>query len=354
MTGGDGVDWAWVAGALERWFAGHARALPWRGGGRSGYRALVSEAMLQQTQVSRVVGAFERFVDRFPDAVSLASAEEGDVLALWSGLGYYRRARSLHAAAKAVVERHGGEVPGDVASLMALPGVGRYTAGAISSIVFGAREPLVDGNVVRVLTRVCGDDWAADDPAAVRETWARAASYVAASVEPGVANEALMELGATVCTKRSPSCGLCPLASGCAARRRGLQDSLPRAKRRVARRRVWHQVVVVRDDAGGVLMERRGEDGLWASLWQPIGVDGARRVTRSELERGLGVTLSSRLGKFVHQTTHREVVVEVYLGALAGRSAVRGAFVRVEDLGGLGLSSVHRRALGLAGVLEGR
>ena len=346
------IDWAWVARALERWFASNARDLPWRGAGRSGYRALVSEAMLQQTQVSRVVEAFDRFMNRFPDVESLAAADEADVLELWSGLGYYRRARSLHAAAKAVVETHAGTVPSDATKLLALPGVGRYTAGAISSIVFGEPEPLVDGNVVRVLTRLCGDDWAADDPEAVKTTWERAESFADAAGQPGVANEALMELGATICTKRSPACGICPLAARCVANKTDRAEDIPLAKRAVPRTVLWHQLVVVRDDAGGVLMDRRGDDGLWAGLWQPIGLDGGKRATKASLESELGVRLGSRLDRFEHLTTHRRVRGEGYEAALDGDPPGRSGFVEPSAVLARGLSSVHRRVLGLAGVVR--
>jgi A/G-specific adenine glycosylase len=158
-----------LPGPLEAWFPAAARALPWRER-RSGYHALVSEVMLQQTQVARVVEAFRAFVARFPGPAELAAAPEHEVLALWQGLGYYRRARHLHAAARAVCERHGGEVPADAASLRALPGIGRYTAGAISSIAFGRREPIVDGNVLRVLSRAAGRATRVGDPA--DERWA--------------------------------------------------------------------------------------------------------------------------------------------------------------------------------------
>lgn len=344
-TGSDEIDWGWVSGQISAWFSENARDLPWRREGRSGYHGLVSEAMLQQTQVSRVVISFARFVERFPDVHALAAADEAEVLEMWSGLGYYRRARSLHNAAKQVVDAFSGSVPSDIESLMSLPGVGRYTAGAIASIVYDERVPIVDGNVIRVLTRLLGDEWAADEKRAIDATWERAGRFVDLSSDPSSANEGLMELGATVCTKASPSCGSCPLRSRCVAHATDRAASIPLPKQAVARQKLWHQLVLVSDNRGRVLMEQRGEEGLWAGLWQPIGEDGVRRCTKSRLSELLGVEVGTRLEKFVHLTTHREVVIEVYEGEPVSVKASRGEFVEREAVFARGLSSVHTGVL---------
>ncbi len=175
-----------IARSLEAWFVDAAREMPWRITPRDPYWSLVSEFMLQQTQVSRVLEKFGPFVERFPSIQSLAEADEEEVLGEWSGLGYYRRARMLHACAKAVVEPHNGVIPSDVESLMALPGIGRYTAGAMASMVFGDREPLVDGNVMRVLQRLHNVDQQQTDPATIKWAWERATRLVEASTNPGV------------------------------------------------------------------------------------------------------------------------------------------------------------------------
>ncbi|MFG0315432.1 MAG: A/G-specific adenine glycosylase, partial [Phycisphaerales bacterium] len=192
--------------ALEAWFRASARELPWRTDTRDPYRSLVSELMLQQTQVSRVIEKFGPFLERFPTVEALAAAPEDDVLAAWSGLGYYRRARLLHACAKAIVEHHDGVVPDSLDDLLELPGIGRYTAGAIASMVFGQRAPIVDGNVARVLLRVHNKPVPQTEKTTIDWAWQRAEELVGACDDPAVFNEAMMELGATVCVPKGPRC----------------------------------------------------------------------------------------------------------------------------------------------------
>jgi A/G-specific adenine glycosylase len=195
--------------ALLAWFDRNRRELPWRRT-RDPYAIWLSEVMLQQTQVATVIPYWERFLARFPTVTALAEAPLDEVLSLWSGLGYYSRARNLHRAANEVVARHGGALPASHAALLALPGFGRYTAGAVASIAFGLPEPLVDGNVARVFSRACAIEGAPGDREREKKLWAEAARWVQGE-RPGELNQALMELGATVCTARSPRCGLCPL-----------------------------------------------------------------------------------------------------------------------------------------------
>jgi A/G-specific adenine glycosylase len=304
---------------VERWFRAASRDLPWRRV-RTPYTTLVSEAMLQQTQVSRVVGRFEAFVERFPDVATLAAAPEQAVLAAWQGLGYYRRARNLHAAAKAVVDRHRGEVPAELAQLRELPGVGAYTAGAIASIGHGRVAAIVDTNVARVLLRVAGRPGSTADPASMRWCWERAEALVRLAESPSRFNEGLMELGSTVCTSSSPRCGTCPVRDACAARREGTVDRIPAAKPKAARKRVFfHVAVCVR--AGRILLERRGDHGLWSGLWQPPTVECEDRLTAADVARRLGTGPLVARGEVEHRTSHRDVTFVLFAatGGRAGR-----------------------------------
>lgn len=346
-----------ITGRLCAWFEREQRALPWRAPPRrpskrnerrDPYRSFVSEAMLQQTQVSRVIERFGSFMDRFPNVRTLAAAPEHDVLAEWSGLGYYRRARNLHAAAKAIVDRHSCKVPDNVESLLDLPGAGRYTAGAIASIVFNQRVPAVDGNVQRVLLRLEGRD--ADESARKRESWVwlRAEELVRAAESPGEFNEGLMELGALVCTPRKPRCGECPLAGVCEARRRGIEGEIPAPKKRPnARPTVFHAVAVLRDGADRVALVCRENPGLWRGLWQPPGLErDDRPPTRAELSRATGAARLTSVGGFRFLTTHRVVQFSVWRG-----NAPKGAKARRFELFGrrewpsLPLATPHRRIL---------
>ena len=215
---------------LLAWYDAEKRAMPWRLS-TDPYRVWVSEIMLQQTTVSTVIPYYGRFLKRFPDVAALAGADEDEVLRLWAGLGYYSRARNLHRAAQAVVSEHGGRLPGTLAGLRSLPGVGRYTAAAVASIAFGLPAELVDGNVIRVYARLFALRGDPKSPALQAKVWALAAEHLDHR-RPGDWNQALMELGATVCSPVGPECGRCPLAEDCLARRRGLQDSIPLPARR--------------------------------------------------------------------------------------------------------------------------
>ncbi|GAB4546165.1 MAG: A/G-specific adenine glycosylase [Phycisphaerales bacterium] len=336
-----------VARAIEDWFRAHARRLPWREtderGERDPYHALVSEFMLQQTQVSRVVDRFSAFVDRFPDVQSLATAPEEDVLAMWSGLGYYSRAKRLHAAAKAIVTEYGGRVPKDVEDLRSLPGVGRYTAGAIASMVFGERAALVDGNVQRVLVRLHGEERRLADRATEAWSWERAGVLVERCGDPGVFNEGLMELGATVCTPRGARCSACPVRAWCVAAASGRQEELPLPKAKATRCEVWHGVAVcVRE--GRVLLIKRPSEGLWADLWAPPSVERADRApTPAEIEALVGAS-GSPIEGFTHETTHRRVRFLLWRVELKPTREPGGArWCSVEEVRSLGVSNAHLR-----------
>jgi A/G-specific adenine glycosylase len=369
---------------LVAWFANAKRDLPWRdlpAGRRDPYRTLVSEAMLQQTQVSRVVEKFRAFIERFPTVDALAAADERDVMTQWAGLGYYRRARNLHAAARHVVERCGRTFPSDVEGLLELPGVGRYTAGAIASLALGRPAPIVDGNVARVMLRVQGRDLDPQAPATTAWAWEQAATFASAAGErAGEANEALMELGATVCTPgANPSCGACPLSERCEARRLGVQDRIPKPKKAKAPTKWWMAVLVIRDDQGRLLCERRGPEGLWAGLRQPVTLEaqGAGEVEQAWLAEPTGACRGVRFAKVAaikRQLTHRSLTVEVHEATVTAATATRltraaigpaiglaggqgtgleRRWMTPEALAGAGLSRAHEAALAAAGVVFG-
>jgi A/G-specific adenine glycosylase len=260
---------AFIAPALLAWHAQHGRHdLPWQRE-RAAYRVWVSEIMLQQTQVATVIPYFERFTSRFPDVAQLAAAPIDEVLHLWTGLGYYARARNLHKAARQVLERHAGEFPVDFDAVAALPGVGRSTAGAILALAAGRRHAILDGNVKRVLARVFAIEGDPSRQPVQRLLWDLAeACTPRESVD--VYTQAIMDLGATVCTRRRPACALCPLQGVCLARAAGREQDLPSPKRRAGartrrQRRAWMLVAV--DRAGAVFLERRPERGIWGGLW---------------------------------------------------------------------------------------
>jgi A/G-specific adenine glycosylase len=308
----------WVAQRLAPWFATHQRDLAWRGT-RDPYAIWVSEVMLQQTRVETVAQRWPAFVQRFPDVHTLAAATEAQVLEAWSGLGYYRRARALHAGARYVAAEHGGHLPQDVPALRRIPGVGPYTAGALASIAFDRPEPLVDGNVARVLSRLRGVEDPVAQPASAPAHWAFVGDVVAAG-QPRVLAQALMELGATVCTPGEPRCGACPLATRCAARLRGVQREIPAVRRRAhVLLEEFVAALIVRD--GAVLLQRRPAQGLLAGLWCPplLPCPGAgtslARVAREVA--GLRLRFSrSGAGVVDHMFTHRRWRVQAFRARL--------------------------------------
>lgn len=337
--------------ALLDWYRRERRDLPWRRT-RDPYRVWVSEVMLQQTQVATATSYYERFVARFPDVASLAAAAADDVLAAWAGLGYYRRARHLHAAARTVVREHGGKVPARAQAFAALPGVGRYTLGAVQSIGFGARLPVVDGNVARVLARWSARPLQLKSSAGARALWELAGRLVAApqaAHAPGDWNQALMELGATVCTPRAPRCGDCPVRRGCRAFALGRPDEFPPAAARRGRVRVRRAVAIV--SRGGRLLVARREGALLERLWEPPGVelalgDSAAPALRARLASlGVRADLRDTGIRVRHVITHRAIEVELWTGALRGPRRT-GALLRWTDprTRELALTALSRRA----------
>jgi A/G-specific adenine glycosylase len=271
--------------ALLSWYRRHARDLPIRRT-RDPYRILVAEVALQQTRIEQGLPFLERFFERFPTVEALAGATEDEVLLAWEGLGYYRRARSLRAAARAILRHHGGRVPSGYEDLLRLPGVGPYTAGAVASIAFGKRVPAVDGNAARVLARVfmVGED--ASTPAGLAEFRALALRLMGRA-EPGAFNQAVMELGATVCKPAGPICGKCPIARACLAKREGVQEEYPLRGPSGPLPSVEVAFALV-ERQGRVLAVRRGKKGLLAGLWAlPGGEVRSSAGPRETLERHL-------------------------------------------------------------------
>ena len=335
--------------SLLAWFASARRPLPWRETA-SPWRTLVSELMLQQTRVAVVAPRFESFLIRFPDPEAMARAEVDEVLASWSGLGYYRRARSLHAAAREIVARHGGAVPDDRQALLALPGIGEYTAGAILSIAFGQPEPVIDGNVERVFARRFGIEGNVKrGPARKRLTGLARAAVVAGP--PGDVNQALMELGALVCTPTTPRCAECPLAGECRARLDGSQDSLPTLPPRRAIVNVTLAVALARRD-GRFLLVRHPEGGFLAGTWGPPFAEvepdagGAAIACSAEKHHGLHVTVGELLGTVRHQITHHRITGRCFQAEIEGDLPKEGVrLLAAEELSTVGLSSFARKAL---------
>lgn len=311
---------------LLRWYKHERRDLPWRRE-RDPYAIWISEVMLQQTQVSTVIPYFQRFLARFPGAAVLARAGQAEVLSLWSGLGYYRRARSLHAAARIVVGQHGGRLPRDVQTLMQLPGIGRSTAGAIASIAFGQPEPILDGNVRRVLSRLFAINGRAGSSV---KLWKIACSLVQGP-QPGELNQALMELGATLCTSASPRCAECPLHAHCRARAAGRVELYPAKRARAPAAKVPVAVAwLVR--RGRILLERPAATNPLRGTWdlpavELKGASDAAAAIRDALAKrhGLTVRVGEPLGQIWHSIMHRRLKLELFdcrldRGLVAGRS----------------------------------
>jgi A/G-specific adenine glycosylase len=277
-------------GELTGWFLENQRTLPWRES-YDPYEVWVSEIMLQQTQVETVVPYFERWIATFPTVKKLAKAEEQSVMGLWAGLGYYSRARNLMAAAKKLAEDHGGKIPCDYEALRSLPGIGQYTAGAILSIAFNQPFPVVDGNVRRVLSRIYG--WEDDSP---KRLW-EAAERLVKQAEPRLINQAIMELGATVCSFRAPRCLICPVQRACVAYKTGKQQDIPPVKKRPETVRVPLFAVLCEKNGRHLMRQAKG-------LWE------------FPMFNGLPAGELTHVGSCRHTITHHRLEVQVYSGTL--------------------------------------
>ena len=332
---------------LLKWYDQSRRNLPWRtpagAAGPDPYHVLVSETMLQQTQVATVIPYYLRFLERFPTFQALAEAPQQEVLRLWQGLGYYSRARNLQAAARVVMTECGGRLPTTPDQLLKLPGVGRYTAGAIASIAFGRRAPILDGNVMRVLCRI--DLITADprDRQTQQKLWARAEELLPRK-RVGDFNSALMELGATVCTPRNPQCLICPVRQHCQATAAGMQERIPAPRKApqtpLLRRRTF---CIVRGSR--FLIEQRPPKGRWAGMWQFVTVD-ADHAPPPEGGR--------RLGTVCHGLTHRRYEFEVFLvrgyAIPVPRSQSPRRWVTRQELDSYPLPRPHLRMLEMLGA----
>jgi A/G-specific adenine glycosylase len=343
---------------LYDWYAENRRALPWRED-RDAYHVWVSEIMLQQTRVETVLAWYRPFLDRFPDVATLASAPVDDVLKAWEGLGYYARARNLHRAAGIVVESHGGAFPDRLETAAALPGLGRSTAGAVLSIAYGRAEPVLDGNVGRVVTRLNDLHEDPKGPAA----WGLARRLVLDSDDPGLHNQAMMELGALVCRPRRPACGPCPARRQCLAFAAGTVSVLPIRERR---RPIPHLDVCVGilEEDGRIFVQRRPDRGLLGGMWELPGgkrEEGeapdvtVQREMREEL--GLDVEVGRQLVRVEHAYTHFTVTLHAFqCRRLAGEPVARVAtdwkWATPDDLAGLAIPRATRKVLERIG-LEG-
>lgn len=319
------------------------RDLPWRRT-RDPFAIWVSEIMLQQTQVATVLGRYSAFLDEFPTVRALAKAPETRVCEAWAGLGYYRRARNLHAAARQIVEHHDGAIPGCAAQLRALPGVGDYTSAAIASIAFGEPVPSVDGNVMRVMARLFTIDGEANSTPLVRRVRVHAAELVRCD-RPGDVNQALMDLGATVCTPNRPVCPSCPLRAHCNAAAEGgnAPERYPAARKRAPVQLLPTAFAYV-ETCDGLLLRRRPLDGLWAGLWEMPSASGpnAKSVLAQALLAQFGMRLGKALAAVEHQLTHRLVRATIYeakpsaAAAAAAHGAARGCSESAKEEGGEG------------------
>jgi len=332
---------------LLAWFDAHARDLPWRRD-PSPWRVLVAEFMLQQTRISTVLPRYEAFLSRFPDPATMADAGEDEVLALWSGLGYYRRARNLFAAAQAIVANHGGDVPGDREAVRALPGVGDYTTGAILSVAFGLPEPLVDGNVERVLSRIFLVTGNVKRGAAKKRVREIAADLVHRG-PPDRWNQALMELGALLCLPRSARCDACPVAAHCGALAAKRVDSLPEMppKREIENVRMAIGLVTGPE---GTLFIRAPEGGFLAGTWMPPfavvaeGEAAESALSRAARELGIELRAGGKLGTVRHTITHHRITATVFSAEGAAGSA-DSEWIPEDRLAHFGVSSLAAKSL---------
>jgi A/G-specific adenine glycosylase len=348
-----------LARKLLKWYARHARVLPWRGHPDS-YAVWVSEIMLQQTRVEAVLPYFERWMARFPSVSALAAATEQDVLSLWEGLGYYSRARNLHKAARLVVSEYGGQLPRDAVSLRKLPGIGRYTAAAIASMAFGQDVAALDGNIRRVLARVFNVEAPADTPSGEKILWSLAEGNLPKG-RAGDYNQALMDLGSSICLPKNPRCLLCPLLELCEARLHGVQDQRPvLAPKKVIPHYTVTAAVIRRGQK--VLLAQRLSGGLLGGMWEFPGgkVEPGesleaclQRELREELE--IEIEINEPFGVYLHAFTHFRISLHAFLCRLASGvpRAVQAAAVKwvaVKDLPQYPMGKVDRQIARKLGI----
>lgn len=336
---------------LAEWYSHQQRELPWREI-KDPYATWVSEIMLQQTRVATVIPYFLRFMERFPTVTELANADLDDVLAQWSGLGYYRRARHLHAGAQEVVERFGGELPANHKELLSIKGIGRYTAGAIASIAFDLPYPAVDGNVYRIFSRIACLDDPVNSPA-LHRTCEAIASQIVQGESPGDLTQAMMELGALVCTPKSPACLLCPVREHCKAYATGQTLAYPVPKKTTKVRDMTVQWAMLQRDEH-ILLVQRPADGLFAGLWELPGLylphpgpDHTNDLQAHLTSLGLIATLQPEPRHYQHTLSHRRMHIALYQSeAIEGSVSLPPdtfQWVQLDDHPNLPISSITRQ-----------
>jgi A/G-specific adenine glycosylase len=308
---------------LISWFKAEQRELPWRKD-QDPYKVWVSEIMLQQTRVDTVIPYFNRFIEWFPTINDLASANEDKVLKAWEGLGYYSRVRNLHSAVKEVNEKYNGQVPNNPKEISNLKGVGPYTAGAILSIAYGIPEPAVDGNVMRVLSRILSI-WEDIAKPSTRKVFESAVRELISHDEPSAFNQALMELGALICTPTSPSCLLCPVRDHCQGFHEGVESELPIKSKKNSQKSVELTAIIVKDETGRILIHKRPETGLLANLWefpnvemhQPVILDRTQITELFNESFNMNVKLDKSIGQIEHIFSHLIWNIRVYTGTFS-------------------------------------
>jgi A/G-specific adenine glycosylase len=334
---------------LVEWYSLNRRDLPWRRTADP-YAVWVSEIMLQQTRIETVIPYYLAFLTRFPAVSDLADASLDEVLKSWENLGYYSRARNLHRAARIVVEKHGGRIPGEEKALRSLPGIGRYTAGAILSIAFGKRIPALDGNAERVLARIFAGEIPVGSPEGKRKLEGVGGELVPRK-EPGSFNQALMELGALVCLPRKPLCPSCPVGDRCEGRRRGMAESLPVKRKKPSIPRKVAVAALLRNVEGRYFVLRRSEKGLLPGLWAFPSAEWSGDSPDEWLEGQAGGKILEvhALSPVRHAYTHFRVTVHPYLCLLSGASGngngESGRWLHPDEFGNFALSALDRRLL---------
>ncbi|HEY4274380.1 MAG TPA: A/G-specific adenine glycosylase [Rhizomicrobium sp.] len=334
-----------LAAKLLAWYDRHRRVLPWRapkGKRADPYHVWLSEIMLQQTTVQAVGAYYRKFLERWPTVAALASAEEDDVLAAWAGLGYYARARNLHAAAKIVAGKMGGKFPLTAEGLRALPGVGAYTAGAISAIAYDERQAAMDANAERVIARL----YAVQTPMPKAKIELHAHGMTLVPARAGDFAQALMDLGSAICTPKRPACPNCPWTDECLARRKAIQESLPVKAPKIARPLKRGAAFVAQDATGAVLLVKRKDKGLLASMLEPpqgAWTEEFPSKAAALAQAPFAADWTKRAGLVRHGFTHFELEVEVYFAPIARRPKSNGQWVAAEKLRDVALPTVMRK-----------
>lgn len=338
--------------ALLRWYSRHKRDLPWRHT-HDPYKIWVSEIMLQQTQVATVIPYYERWLKAFPSLSSLARAPLSKVLEFWAGLGYYRRARMFHAAARHIQRTLQGKIPETAEKLRELPGIGRYTAGAIASIAWGEKSPVLDGNVIRILTRIFAIAQSVDRPATLKRLWSIAASLLPAK-NPGDLNQALMELGATVCFPANPQCTRCPVRKSCSARRKGKELFYPVRSQKNRYEKLRMTALVLRNDKNEVWVEKQPVKGRWGGLWMfPFWINKKEMLDEVRLFCSPPILFLS----IPHTFTKYRITLEVF-GSIYKKGAslrrLHGGWFSIAELAQIAFPSPHKKiARALIGQKKG-